>query len=129
METLTLGELITQLGKFNEKGSKKTVMFDFGNLVPTSFCSWRGSYDMLALNYEMRGRGNHTPIMTIGEFITLCEDQLNSYHTGWKGGEYYMGNGTPVWVDNDGEYTETALIGVKSDSTNVYLITSSCLGD
>jgi hypothetical protein len=44
--------------------------------------------------------------------------------TGYKGGEYYMGPGTPVWADPWGEYNETQILGLREIDEVVQVITS-----
>jgi len=129
METLTLKELIeavTNCGLMQEDGTPKRVCFDFCTAIPVSFDSWRGSYDLLALNYKMTGRDDYKDPkeMLATDFIQMCKNTIGARFTGYKGGEYTMHDYTPVWVDNYGSYTETGLVGVHSDNYCIYLKTA-----
>lgn len=129
MNTLTIRELINAVkncGIKKEDGSYKAIMFDFCTAIPTNFDSWRGSYDLLALNYKLTGRDNHEGLqeMRANDFIDMCEKTIGKEFTGYKGGEYVMNEHTAVWIDNYGAYTETGLVGVKSDDYCIYLKTA-----
>ena len=129
METLTLKELIKlteNCGLLKEDGEPKTVYFEFGTAIPTELDSWRGSYDLLSLNYKMTGRDDYDgkQEMKANEFIDMCKAAIGQTFTGYKGGEFTMSEHTAVWVDNHGNYTQTGLIGVSGDNWNIYLKTA-----
>lgn len=96
-DQLTLGELTVL---FQNVPGKLPVVFDDGEMCPTGLGSWRGSYRELAIRYEEVG--SRYP-MTSSEFLSLLNDATNGTFTGYKGGEYEMGQQTPVWVANYGE--------------------------
>lgn len=100
--TMTLGELIKELEQCDQD---KTVKFDFGYFKPVSFDSWRGDYSCLALSYEDGGKD-----IKVSELLKLAKATNGAKFTGWKGGEFLMGLNTPVWVDNAGESSTTALL-------------------
>ena len=109
MTTKTLGEIIKIL---EEMPQDATVCFAFGNLNPTTLDSWRGSYNELALGYGDRIRAGEWKVV---DFIKHCKDAIGSTYTGWKGGDFTMGENTPVWVDNCGESSETGISNITYD--------------
>ena len=123
-EQFTLGDLIDSLKQCK---SDAMVFFDFGELVPYAFNSYRGYYEDLALDFKEYGYEGGNP--TAEEFLKLCEEQVGSIHTGWKGGEYTMDRDTSIWVAHTGDSTHTMLSGVMNDDYRVYLITKLNLGD
>jgi len=120
-DQLTLGELILKLEpivKNQKEGEEATVRYDFEYLFPTSIDSWRGSYDELALNFETQGEE-----MKVSEFLKMLKDCIGETFTGYKGGEYLMHKGTPIWVANYSHSGNTAVIDVVDNRYVVLLIT------
>lgn len=123
-DQLRLGEIISKLEQIKRKGYKHsdgtepTVQFDFEYLFPDSIHSWRGSYDELALNFKTEGDP-----MPLSDFINLLKDAVGKTFTGWKGGEYYMTERTPVWVANPRNAGSTAVVGVLDEDYAVILVT------
>jgi len=62
------------------------------NAIPTNFDSWRGSYDLLALNYKLTGRDDYEGLQEIraNDFIDMCEKAIGEEFTGYKGGEFIL---------------------------------------
>lgn len=115
--------LIDALEGIENKGL--SVVYDFGGLIPTTFDSWRGIYAELALGWtaqEWDESIDGYPEMTVGALLHLANDANGRTFTGYKGGEFAMGLLTPIWIDNWGEYTSTALVGVEV-SYHVVLVT------
>ena len=97
-DQLTLGELILKLEpivKNQKDGEEATVRYDFEYLFPTSIDSWRGSYNELALNFETQGEE-----MKVSEFLNMLKECIGKTFTGYKGGDFTMHKGTPIWVAN-----------------------------
>lgn len=120
-DQLTLGELILKLEpivKNQKDGEEATVRYDFEYLFPTSIDSWRGSYDELALNFEMQGEE-----MKVSEFLEMLKDCIGKTFTGYKGGDFMMHKGTPIWVANYSHSGNTAVIDVVDNGYVVLLIT------
>jgi len=120
-DQLTLGELILKLEpivKNQKDGDEATVRYDFEYLFPTSIDSWRGSYDELALNFEMQGEE-----MKVSEFLKMLKDCVGKTFTGYKGGDFVMHKGTPIWVANYSNSGNTAVIDVVDNGYVVLLIT------
>ena len=120
-DQLTLGELILKLEpivKNQKEGEEATVRYDFEYLFPTSIDSWRGSYDELALNFETQGEE-----MKVSEFLKMLKNCIGKTFTGYKGGDFTMHKGTPIWVANYSHSGNTAVIDVVDNEYVVLLIT------
>jgi len=121
---LTLGELILKIepiAKNQKESEEATVKYDFEYLFPTTISSWRGSYDELALNFEASGYR-----MKVSDFLKMLKDCIGKTFTGYKGGEYKMHKGTPIWVANYSHSGNTAVIDVVDNGYEVILITGLC---
>lgn len=112
---MTLGQLIEALEVFN--ADARVLLHD---QPPGEFCSYRGSYDHLAL---IPGGETQT---TVGRLLQRCRAADGSTFQGWKGGDYEMGLGTPVWVADEGQYPGLALIGItpRGDGASLELLTA-----
>ena len=120
-DQLTLGELILKLEpivKNQKDGEEATVRYDFEYLFPTSIDSWRGSYNELALNFETQGEE-----MKVSEFLNMLKECIGKTFTGYKGGDFTMHKGTPIWVANYSHSGNTAVIDVVDNGYVVLLIT------
>ena len=120
-DQLTLGELISKLEpivKNQKSDNEATVRYDFEYLFPTSIYSWRGSYDELALDFETQGEE-----MKVSDFLKMLKNCIGETFTGYKGGEYLMHEGTPIWVANYSHSGNTAVIDVVDNGYFVLLIT------
>ena len=120
-DQLTLGELILKLEpivKNQKEGDEATVRYDFEYLFPTSIDSWRGSYDELALNFETQGEE-----MKVSEFLKMLKECIGKTFTGYKGGDFTMHKGTPIWVANYSHSGNTAVIDVVDNGYVILLIT------
>ena len=91
----TLGDLIKFLSPFADEEETWVVFADM--TAPTTFHSYRGYYDELAVGFT-----DESPTPRIGEFFKLLKNQVGSTHSGWKGGEFTMEEDTPVWKANLG---------------------------
>ncbi|MBP7109507.1 MAG: hypothetical protein KBA90_13200 [Chitinophagaceae bacterium] len=125
-DQLTLGELISKIEPIAAKQKEviekykeeADVRYDFEYLFPTDIDSWRGSYNELALNFKTDGKG-----MYVTDFLKMLKETIGKKFTGYKGGEYIMDESTPIWVANNGNSGNTALIDVVDNEYQVILIT------
>lgn len=99
---LKLGEMIFLLSRINPGAS---VRYDFGPFTPKGLDSYRGYYEQLAL-----GHGEEK--ITVSQLLALLRDAVGKTFTGWKGGDYDMGESTHMWVANRGECHSTAIVGI-----------------
>ena len=105
---LTLGELI---GKLKSQDQDEIIRFDFAYLRPTGIHSWRGDYSQLAIGWTSENKD-----MKVSELLKLCEDADGKDFQGWKGGDFTMDYGTPVWVANPNESANTAIVDVTEET-------------
>jgi len=105
---LTLGELIDALKRCNQDAS---INFDFCMFVPAGLRSYRGYYEDLALGFETGDRGYD--MRKVGSLVGHLEDCMYALFEGYKGGHYRARRDTPMWVDNSGDASGTAIVGVK----------------
>lgn len=113
----TLGELKDELQKYSES---HFVMFDcLPQMQPTTFGSWRGSYDQLALGYE--AVSYTTTNVTVGALLDAIKSTNGKTFEGWKGGSYRMSYRTDVWVENRGCYTGMRIAGTRFDGERVLI--------
>lgn len=110
---LRLSELIKKLEAFDPDAP---VRFSFCNLTPTEFQSWRGSYAQLALGFS-------DGLCNVSHLLTHAKDIIGEQLYGYKGGAYRMTEDTPIWVDNWGRFSETALVDLELRQSTVFLIT------
>ena len=99
---LTLGELITKLKNADKDA---VVEFDEGGYIGGEG-SYRGYYSDLAFELSSNRK-------TVKEFLAQCEAALGSTYEGYKGGDFIMGEGTPLWISAYGNADAIAIIGVK----------------
>lgn len=115
-DQLTLGELILKLEAIQNK--EASLIFDFGCFFPTCVDSWRGDYEELALNYQESGVQ-----LKAGEFLTVLKSAIGHTFQGYKGGDFTMNRHTPLWVANDGDSGNTAVIDILDKNYQVVIIT------
>jgi len=123
VQPIRLGELIKLLEQAGThytsraEGSKpepKTVHFDFVNAKPCRLGSYRGYYAHLALGWTQRHlTGSGVPTDKADELLAHLKSAIGQVFYGYKGGEYVMDERTPVWVDNYGECSGTAVTGIQ----------------
>ncbi len=105
---LTLGKAIDVLSKVD--GSLK-VQFDFDKTSgPGSPDSYRGYY--ADLSFEIG------EVSTVKKFLNELNDSIDKTFVGYKGGEFVMGEDTPLWCADYGE-TGRAIIALAFDESVV----------
>lgn len=123
-EQMTLGQLIEQLEKMNPESG--VICSTDTSMVFTTFDSYRGYYEDLALGYVAKDyyeEKKDGEIHTVKDFLEEAKSCLNKKFYGWKGGEFVMDADTPLWVANSG-HTSNFIIGHIEESSNscfVYL--------
>lgn len=105
LRSARLGELISAFAACNPEAD---VYYDFAYLSPTKPASWRGVYAELALGWAS-DRGSW---LKVSEVLAWLREANGHLYEGYKGGTYRMGLSTPVWVDNWGQYSSTAIAGL-----------------
>lgn len=110
-ETMTLGQIIREVEKAKPDA---VVNFAFARLSPNGIASSRGTYSQLAIGYAV----DRTVIAA--DMLTMLRGANGSTFDGYKGGEYVMDLDTPVWVDNWGEWTGTAIVSIEVENGETY---------
>lgn len=156
---LLLGEMILKLESVGDKN--KPLFIDLRDLRPLGLDSWRGSYCELAIQTESKGSFNSDEVEkeypeygmtiykkisigkenpTVQEWIDVLKQALGKTFEGYKGGNFKMGKGTPVWLaeygdssfnidgkeldrENYSNYKSVYFVDVREDQDKVYLIT------
>lgn len=117
---MNLGEIIDTLEIITKKaGDTCPVLFDFGAFAPdvNDIGSYRGYYSDLAIGYiEYGGYGS----TTVSDLLKALKKALKEKHYGYKGGEYFMGRETMVWVANHSKTTSTQISQI--DQQDHYII-------
>lgn len=112
---VTLGELIEELRQMEDK--QKPVVFETGR-SPAHPHSYRGYYQDLGLQPGEK--------RSVAEVLEIAEDALGSEFRGYKGGDFEMGENTPLWMAERGTTENSdAIIKITEDEDAVVLI----LGD
>ena len=126
-EQLTLGGLISLLEK---QPQTNHIEFDFCWSYPKGLCSWRGSYDILAIVVSFYGYG--VPVdkpedrPTVDSFIKVLKDAVGKSFEGWGNGEFRMDENTPLYITTHwGNSCNTAPIGVAQTGYDVTMITTA----
>jgi len=113
-EQLTLGQLIFLLSRCKPES---TVRYDFARFTPKGLDSYRGYYEQLALGYGEEE-------ITVETLLKICRDKVGATVTGYKGGEFDVGESTHVWMANWGDCHDTAIVGVIDNEWCVILATA-----
>ncbi len=118
---MTLGEMIIAVERASKTAEEESyVEFDFCYTSPDGIDSYRGFYDELALGWQVL---EYPDEVFINDFLGLLKSAVGRTFGGWKGGDYVMTKDTPVWVDNPGESSSTAVIGVKDYGYKIMILT------
>lgn len=127
-QQISIGRLIKLIEDAGTKspttGKDKGVRFDFCYCFPTSIDSYRGYYDELAIGFKIAGyEGNSEVATSADEFLKLLKGAIGNTFTGWKGGDFMMTEDTPIWVDNPGNASSTAVMGIEDDGYQIVIRT------
>lgn len=155
---LLLGEMILKLEAISNK--ELPLFIDLMDKRPMGIDSWRGSYDELSIttesfgnyntdeveykseygdSYKQKSIGKENP--TVAEWIDVLKEAVGKTFVGYKGGDFTMGKGTPVYLAEYGQasfktdnneidkkdysnYKTTYFIDVREEKDKVYLITA-----
>ncbi len=101
---MTLGKLI---GRLKQMPQDRPIVFDFDlSMSPLSLMSYRGYYCDLSVDRSEPGS-----VVTVESFLEICKDAMGRVFTGYKGGEFLMGENTPIWIS---EYGLNETLGFES---------------
>lgn len=102
---IRLGWLIRLL---EAEPKENSVVFDFGGFIPRKIDSYRGFYEQLAISYD----DDWQTEMKVADILGVLRGVVGKTLTGYKGGDYLMGEDTPVWAAKWGECNSTAITGL-----------------
>lgn len=91
-----------------------TVVFSDGG-YPNEFMSYRGYYDMIAL--DRKESPSHA-----GELLKKTLIAIGSVFEGYKGGEYRMHDRSVVWVSDYGEASGLGVVAIRREQAQVVLV-------
>jgi len=107
----TLGDLIDKLEMLDPATLVKMQFSD--PAVDFTSHSYRGYYDQLAIYPRFDRCG--TPVC-VSQLVRMLKECDGHTYSGWKGGDYTMDRGTPIWVSDLGETSNTSLVGLNLDT-------------
>ena len=107
LDSMSIGALVCLLRKHNAECGNWSVYYSDGKGVGSYLGSWRGIYGMFALGVE------DVSTMRLSELIEKLDAAIGTTLYGYKGGEYPTSDDTEIWRDNCGEYSSTAITGVR----------------
>lgn len=110
---LTLGDAIEKLSKIDDA---VVVRYDTG-LHPTNEHSYRGYYSDLALSAKAEPT-------TAAELLAVLKRALGATYEGYKGGDFVMGEDTPLWCASWGS-TGNAIVGLSVVGNEAVLATKA----
>ena len=125
---LTLGELTTALYREGTGPSLPVKIIGDavenkqGHLYPGMASSYRGYFSDLAFAPRV------TPI-TVGEFQKVCDKALCRTFEGYKGGDYVMDAGTPLWISDYGAASCHAITSHFVVEGNGFYLTTKRIAD
>ena len=116
---VTLGGLITMLQSL-EPSAK--VWLDDGS-APGQLMSYRGYYADLAFSrtYADLAFSRTSEAITVDQMLTTCQAALGQSFEGYKGGDYVMGEDTPLWMANWG-MTGLAIVAMQPTPEGALLL-------
>ncbi len=88
--------------------------------APGRFHSYRGYYEMIAIDYSNED-------MPVSEFLEKIQDAIGETFEGYKGGNFKMNRQTPVWASEYGASSGIGVIGVEN--IDGYCVLKTCLVD
>lgn len=93
---MTLGEMVAWL----ESRAPEEVVMGLGGLM-----SYRGYYSDLAFEPTQTPR-------TVADLLAECRKAMGKVFEGYKGGDFLMGETTPLWVAGYGESSAPRVMGM-----------------
>lgn len=108
----TLGDLLKEL----ENSTANSVRFIGTDYTVGSLHSWRGSYDIPALDYECDYKSPQ-------EIAAELKESMQQVHHGYKGGEYRYYEGDEFYVAHRGSSSEHKVVSCKTEGGVLYLCT------
>ena len=111
-EFFTIGNLIELCLEHPEKNFR----FLGTDYTVGSLMSWRGSYNLPAIDYDLVPSGGK-------EIAEDLLDSLKMEHYGWKGGEYKYARSDQFYISERGRCEEYKVCGYRIQDGEVVLLT------
>ena len=108
---MTLGGMVDALSGYP---ADMPIRLDTGG-APGKPGSYRGYYSDLALS--------HGELDTVSKLLSELRRALGATFTGYKGGDFFMDEKTPLWVSEYGEVSGVAVMGLAAPHDTLLLIT------
>lgn len=105
-DNYNLGDLIEDLSKYPENACVEIKPF---NLYPTGFCSYRGYYSDLSIDYTLDEYSG----LSCGQLLEKAKECVGKVFEGYKGGDFKMTKHSVIWLANYSTTTDAILTGVK----------------
>ena len=105
-EQMTLGQMIVKL---------KTLPQDAKVRMLGHLHSYRGYYEDLAFERDINEETE------VSKLLQHCQSAMGRRFTGWKGGEFLMGEDTPLWISEVGEADGMRLLDLEEFDDGVYI--------
>ena len=105
-DNYNLGDLIEDLSKYPENAYVEIKPF---NLYPTGFCSYRGYYSDLSIDYTLDEYSG----LRCGQLLEKAKECVGKVFMGYKGGDFKMTKHSVIWLANYSRTTDVMLTGVK----------------
>lgn len=112
---LSLGEFVAQLAKLPPE---RDVYIDYACLAPMKLDSYRGYYDHIALGFT-----TEEDAPTVQQLLEHARQNIGAVLSGYKGGDFTMGEPTPLWLSNRGRVADVIIVGVRDDKWAVIIET------
>lgn len=116
---MTLGQLIDVLER---KDREMKVDYAFGYFSPTSFHSWRGAYEELAIGYQHWAEFGYDKRPKVGKLLELATNADGGIFTGYKGGDFTMSRDNRVWISNVDEACDCGIVDVMEANGNLVIV-------
>ena len=115
-EQLTLGQFIEQLERATQSAQ---IVIDTYLCDPTTFNSYRGYYDEVALGFVQDGER-----VTVAHLLARAKEALDSTFEGYKGGEYTAFPWRKMWIANY-SHLGRRIVGIENDDILVVIKTEA----
>lgn len=112
---MKLGDFIAALKTAHPDAS---VFIDWNMLNPLGFQSYRGIYNHLAIGFAV-----DRPTMRVAMLLRYAQLAIDQTFQGYKGGDFEMGEHTPLWVANWGHSSGVYVKGLDVTPHIVRILT------
>lgn len=105
-EQMTLGQMIEKLKSLPQDAKVRLL----GRLH-----SYRGYYQDLAFERDIEKETE------VSSLLQHCQSAMGRAFAGWKGGDFLMGENTPLWISEVGEADGLKLLDLEEAKEGIYI--------